>query len=131
MSVFELLRPDYLTLHCRVSYIFLWTLKYRKNLCSMTKKFFDPHPGRVSTTRPDKHGRVSWYLVKSDVYFLRYCTHVHWTSHFLQGTINTRPCLTGYPVPELPCLRILEYPAELESSQGRSQGTLPDHHPNV
>ena len=28
------------------------------------------------------------------------CTCVHWTSHCLQGTRNTRPCLTGSPVGE-------------------------------
>ena len=36
-----------------------------------------------------------WYLVKSD---LRYCTRVLWTSHFLQGTKITLPCITGHPV---------------------------------
>ena len=28
------------------------------------------------------------YLIKATV---------NWTSHFLQGTRNTRPCLTGHP----------------------------------
>ena len=28
------------------------------------------------------------------------CTPVHWTNQFLQGTRKTRPCLTGYPVPD-------------------------------
>ena len=37
----------------------------------------------------------SWYLVKS----VRYYTSVYWTSHFLQGTENTRPFITGNPVP--------------------------------
>ena len=27
-----------------------------------------------------------------------YGTHVHWTRHVLQGTRNTRPCITGHPV---------------------------------
>ena len=27
-----------------------------------------------------------------------YCTRVHWASHFLHGTRNTRPCLNGTPV---------------------------------
>ena len=31
-----------------------------------------------------------WYLVKSDT--------GHWKGHSLQGTRNTRPCLTGHPV---------------------------------
>ena len=26
------------------------------------------------------------------------CTTIQWTSHFLQSTRNTRPCLTGHPV---------------------------------
>ena len=29
----------------------------------------------------------------------RYCTHVRWTSNFLQGTRNTRPCITSHSVP--------------------------------
>ena len=29
---------------------------------------------------------------------VRYCTRVHCTSHFLQGTRKTRPCLIGHPV---------------------------------
>ena len=39
-----------------------------------------------------------WYLVKSDLLSVRYCTSLHWTSHLLQGTRNTRPCITGHPV---------------------------------
>ena len=39
---------------------------------------------------------LSWYLVTSDLFSLCYCTPVH----FLQGTRNTRPCITGEPVPE-------------------------------
>ena len=35
------------------------------------------------TTRPDKHCRVFWYLVKSDLSSVRLCTRVHWTRHFL------------------------------------------------
>ena len=38
------------------------------------------------------------YFVKSDLSSLRYRTRVHWTSHILQGTRKTRPCLTGHPV---------------------------------
>ena len=40
-----------------------------------------------------------WYLVKSDLSSVRYCTSVYWTSHFLPGTRNTRPYITGQPVP--------------------------------
>ena len=38
---------------------------------------------------------VVWYLVKSGALLN---SSVHWTSHILQGTSNTRPCLTGHPV---------------------------------
>ena len=40
-----------------------------------------------------------WYLVKSDLSSERYCTRVHWTSHFFQGTrkntavFNWSPCI--------------------------------------
>ena len=39
-----------------------------------------------------------WYLGKSDLSSVCYCRCVHQTSHFLQGTRTTRPCITGYPV---------------------------------
>ena len=39
-----------------------------------------------------------WFLVKSDMSNVRYCTRVHWPSHFFQGTRKTRPCLTCQPV---------------------------------
>ena len=37
------------------------------------------------------------YLVKNDFRMLLYYS-VHWTSHFLKGIRNTRPCITGRPV---------------------------------
>ena len=39
-----------------------------------------------------------WHLVKNDLASVCYCKLVHWTRHFLQGTRNTRPCITGHPV---------------------------------
>ena len=39
-----------------------------------------------------------WYFVKSYLPSVRYCSHIHWISRILQGTRNTRPCLTGHPV---------------------------------
>ena len=40
-----------------------------------------------------------WYLVKSDMSSVSYCTQVHWTGHFFfKGNRNTRLCLTGHPV---------------------------------
>ena len=42
------------------------------------------------------HGRVFfWYLVKSDMSSVRVYCSIHWTSHFLQGTRKTLPCLSG------------------------------------
>ena len=43
-----------------------------------------------------------WYRVKSNLSTVSYCSRVHWTSHCLQCTSNTRPCLTGHPV--YPCM---------------------------
>ena len=48
---------------------------------------------------------VFWYLVKSDLSSVRYSPRIHWTSHVLQGTRNTRPCLTGHPVCRDSCNR--------------------------
>ena len=39
-----------------------------------------------------------WYLIKNDLSGVGYCTGVHWTSNFLQGTRKTLPCITGHPV---------------------------------
>ena len=35
-----------------------------------------------------------WYLAKSDLSSVPYCTSVHWISHFLLGTRNSRQCIT-------------------------------------
>ena len=51
-----------------------------------------------NTSWPDKHSRVLLVLVKRDLFSVRYCTSVHWTSHVLQGTSKTRSCITGHPV---------------------------------
>ena len=40
-----------------------------------------------------------FYLVKSDLSSVHYCTRVQWTNQFLQGTRKTRPYITGHPVP--------------------------------
>ena len=47
-----------------------------------------------------------WYLIKRDLSSVRVCYSVHWTSHILQGTRNTRPCLSGRVVQSLPQLFI-------------------------
>ena len=36
-----------------------------------------------------------WYPVKSDLSSVHVFRSVYWTSHFLQGTRETRPCLSG------------------------------------
>ena len=56
--------------------------------------------------QPDQMAVFFWYLVKSDLSIVRYCTHIHWTSHFLQGTRKTEPCLTGHSVPERPVEKV-------------------------
>ena len=38
-----------------------------------------------------------WYLVKSDVMCTLLYISVDWTSQILQGSRNTRPCITGHP----------------------------------
>ena len=38
-----------------------------------------------------------WYLVNSDMSRVRYCTRVHWTSHFLHGSRKTRPMFNWSP----------------------------------
>ena len=45
----------------------------------------------IHTIWPDKHGRVVRYPVKC-------ATSVHWSSHVLQGTRNTRSRITGHHV---------------------------------
>ena len=37
-------------------------------------------------------------LIKTDLSSVHLYSSIHWKSHFLQGTIKTRPCLTGDPV---------------------------------
>ena len=51
------------------------------------------------TTRPDKHARVVLAPCESEA-SVHYCTmysSLHWTSYALQGTRNTRLCITGHP----------------------------------
>ena len=47
-----------------------------------------------------------WYLVKSYLSSVRYRTRLHWTSNFLQGTRDTRPCLIGHSVDPESCYPI-------------------------
>ena len=56
--------------------------------------------GGPGTRWPDIHGSIFWYLVLSDLSSVHYFTRKHWTSHFLQGTIKTGPCVNGNPVYE-------------------------------
>ena len=41
-----------------------------------------------------------WYLVKSDLFSVCYCTPGNWRSNFLLGIRNTWPCITGHTVQE-------------------------------
>ena len=50
-----------------------------------------------ATGLPVKHDRVFWFIVKSDLSSVRYCT-LHWTNNVLQGTKTSRPCLFGHIV---------------------------------
>ena len=50
----------------------------------------------LSKEWPVKHDLIFWYLVKSDLSSVRFCSCVHWISHFYQSTWNTRSCLTGH-----------------------------------
>ena len=61
---------------------------------------------------------MSWYLVKNDMFSAYVNSSVHWTSNFLQGTRTTRPCLSGYPVPE--CHLVLVVPGP--ERDGRMDG---------
>ena len=56
------------------------------------------------TTRPAKHAVLFWLLVKSDLFSVRYCTPVHWTRHFIQGTRNTCSFIIGRPVRTGSCI---------------------------
>ena len=55
---------------------------------------------RGAIIQPDQinMGVLLLYLVKSDLPIVGYCTRIHCTGHFLQGAINTRPCITLYNV---------------------------------
>ena len=46
-----------------------------------------------------------WYIVKSDLLSVHNFTSVHRTSHFLEGTRYTRPCITGNPVQKICIVR--------------------------
>ena len=54
----------------------------------------------MSLVQPDQINMAVffWQLVKSDLSSLYVYSSVHWTIHFLQGSRNTRPCITGHPV---------------------------------
>ena len=39
-----------------------------------------------------------WFLIKNEMSSVSYCIGIPWTIHFLQGTRDTRPCLTGHSI---------------------------------
>ena len=57
-------------------------------------------PTSVFYLQPDQINMAVffWNLVKSDLSSERYCTRVPRTRHFMKGTRNTRPFLTGHSV---------------------------------
>ena len=65
----------------------------KSDVSSLWKMSLKMLPG--SQTPPPK--------VQGDLSSIYVYSSLHWTSHFLQGTRKTRPCLTGHPVytPEL------------------------------
>ena len=52
--------------------------------------------GLVVMSNPLSNFFSLYFLLKIKV---RYCTNVHWTSHFFRFTRKTRPRLIGHPVP--------------------------------
>ena len=55
-----------------------------------------------SLLQPDQiNMAVFFFVTLTCPVYTMYCTRVHWRSQFIQGTRNTRPCLTGDPVGKL------------------------------
>ena len=73
--------------HCTL----IFHLRYHICVTRRLATYYKP-----ATTRSDNHCRVvlvPWKKWTCPVY-----ATVHWTSHFLQGTRYTRPCIIGHPV---------------------------------
>ena len=81
------------SVHCYMYVVFANIHDYNK--CKLTNS----RPNWVNLL-PDQINMAMffWYPVKSDLFTVRCSTRVHRTSHFLQGTRPTRPCLSGDPV---------------------------------
>ena len=81
----------FLSILIRVSHDFGWFFCYPDT---------DPHHYSLIQIRiPEaKMMRIRLDLDQHHWYNVRYCTHIHCTSHFSQVTIKTRPCLTGHSV---------------------------------
>ena len=62
-----------------------------QNISEMVRKDWNSRNMVSKVIKTDQvYMAVRWYLVKSDMSSARHCSSVH----FLQGTINTRPCIT-------------------------------------
>ena len=89
---------------------------YNVNSLSLFKNCWGCRP-QFGQLQPDQINMAVFlsYLVKSDLSSLCYCTRVHLTSHFLKGTIKTRPCFTGHPI-------WFSYPPPLFTEEGKDKG---------
>ena len=85
-------------LYIRICYIcgFIYFDYFNIFYCNIElrgKPFFFVKPDQISKTG------LFWYLIKSDLPSVRYYTSVHFTDHFLQGTIVHYPvcwlCISG------------------------------------
>ena len=84
--------PSIYTLFMIFSYLpTIWPEKYGRVFLVACKKWHVHCP--VSTV----HSPVS--TVQCPLSSVSYCTRIHLTSHFIQGARNTRPCITGHPIP--------------------------------
>ena len=89
----ELLHYDCVTLHCNDF------LPFPRR--PLVRRIFPPPLLNISEIFDVKCDQLYiavcfWYLVKR--YSVRYCTHVHLTSHVIQGTQATLTFLSGHPV---------------------------------
>ena len=78
-----------------------WDIDYKYNKCINKLKI---GVYRCSTVQSDQINIAVFFSgtlqkVTWSGYGTLQSTPVHWTIHYIQGTIRTRPCLTGLPVP--------------------------------
>ena len=74
---------------------------------------------------------VFWYLGKSAFSSVHVYSGVHWTNHIIQGTRNTRPCITGHPVPNSYCTQVPDIQALMCRTTQRRGQACPALHPSL